>query len=290
MRKGSAGARVRGHRPPVRRGLPLWPPPQPTPRWTGWNLTLPLAPASRLMIADTSPPTRPATARAISRCRRRMHVLVRIPHFDQDPRRPGRDLGVPPRFDPWSVRGAEIVVGHAGRPGGSDRRRPHHRSPSGHLRHGAVRAHRGGAAHPVWPDGGATLRAICSRPVAGQQTIAPAWPLDRRPCRPEQRAGVFAAGDVRSRSVKRVAAAVGEDALPRPILAVTLWVEGRVRASSPKECLTLSRRSCRGPRPANIHDGSVGDDHENVGEIDGSATCSGPPTVARAPAARHRRR
>jgi thioredoxin reductase (NADPH) len=41
----------------------------------------------------------------------------------------------------------------------------------------------------------------------------PAWPLDRPPMLLETSVpGVFAAGDVRSRSVKRVAAAVGEGA------------------------------------------------------------------------------
>ena len=42
---------------------------------------------------------------------------------------------------------------------------------------------------------------------------APAWPLERSPMLLETNVpGVFAAGDVRSRSVKRVAAAVGEGA------------------------------------------------------------------------------
>jgi thioredoxin reductase (NADPH) len=42
---------------------------------------------------------------------------------------------------------------------------------------------------------------------------APAWPLERSPMLLETSVpGVFAAGDVRSRSVKRVAAAVGDGA------------------------------------------------------------------------------
>jgi thioredoxin reductase (NADPH) len=48
--------------------------------------------------------------------------------------------------------------------------------------------------------------------------VTPSWPLDRPPALLETSTpGVFAAGDVRSGSVKRVAAAVGEGAL-----AVTL--------------------------------------------------------------------
>jgi thioredoxin reductase (NADPH) len=44
--------------------------------------------------------------------------------------------------------------------------------------------------------------------------IAPAWPLDRSPALLETSVpGVFAAGDVREGSVKRVASAVGEGAL-----------------------------------------------------------------------------
>ena len=50
------------------------------------------------------------------------------------------------------------------------------------------------------------------------RTAAPAWPLDRPPLLLETSSpGVFAAGDVRHGSVKRVASAVGEGAI-----AVTL--------------------------------------------------------------------
>ena len=53
--------------------------------------------------------------------------------------------------------------------------------------------------------------------LTGQQVVTqdtdPAWPLERPPMLLETSVpGVFAAGDVRSRSVKRVAAAVGEGA------------------------------------------------------------------------------
>ncbi len=49
--------------------------------------------------------------------------------------------------------------------------------------------------------------------LAGVRGAAPAWPLERPPMLLETSVpGVFAAGDVRSRSVKRVAAAVGEGA------------------------------------------------------------------------------
>ena len=82
---------------------------------------------------------------------------------------------------------------------------------------GAVRADRGRAAHRIgWPEPWrATPRAICSpasRPRPPRMPI-PAWPLERPPMLLETSVpGVFAAGDVRSRSVKRVAAAVGEGA------------------------------------------------------------------------------
>jgi thioredoxin reductase (NADPH) len=53
--------------------------------------------------------------------------------------------------------------------------------------------------------------------LTGQRAAAteaePAWPLERSPMLLETSVpGIFAAGDVRSRSVKRVAAAVGEGA------------------------------------------------------------------------------
>ena len=49
--------------------------------------------------------------------------------------------------------------------------------------------------------------------LAAATDAAPAWPLERPPMLLETSVpGVFAAGDVRSRSVKRVAAAVGEGA------------------------------------------------------------------------------
>jgi thioredoxin reductase len=48
---------------------------------------------------------------------------------------------------------------------------------------------------------------------AAANDAAPAWPLERPPMLLETSIpGVFAAGDVRSRSVKRVAAAVGDGA------------------------------------------------------------------------------
>ena len=47
--------------------------------------------------------------------------------------------------------------------------------------------------------------------VVTDEGLGEAWPLERRPLMFEtSSAGVFAVGDVRSRSVKRVAAAVGE--------------------------------------------------------------------------------
>jgi thioredoxin reductase (NADPH) len=51
-------------------------------------------------------------------------------------------------------------------------------------------------------------------PALLEDGVAPAWPLERPPAVLEtSRPGVFAAGDVRSGSVKRVASAVGEGAL-----------------------------------------------------------------------------
>jgi thioredoxin reductase (NADPH) len=53
---------------------------------------------------------------------------------------------------------------------------------------------------------------LTGQPAAATDA-APAWPLERSPMLFETSVpGVFSAGDVRSRSVKRVAAAVGEGA------------------------------------------------------------------------------
>jgi thioredoxin reductase len=70
--------------------------------------------------------------------------------------------------------------------------------------------------------GGALARDRWGFLLTGSQLIedgvAPAWPLERPPALLEtSMPGVFAAGDVRAGSVKRVASAVGEGAL-----AVTL--------------------------------------------------------------------
>jgi thioredoxin reductase (NADPH) len=59
---------------------------------------------------------------------------------------------------------------------------------------------------------------LLTGPALAASDAAPAWPLDRPPALLEtSRPGIFAAGDVREGSVKRVASAVGEGAL-----AVTL--------------------------------------------------------------------
>jgi NADPH-dependent glutamate synthase beta subunit-like oxidoreductase len=79
------------------------------------------------------------------------------------------------------------------------------------------RAAHGPAAAPA-----ARSRRSASSPagdrVTGPPAADPAWPLERAPALLETSTpGVFAAGDVRSDSVKRCASAVGEGAL-----AVTL--------------------------------------------------------------------
>jgi thioredoxin reductase (NADPH) len=54
---------------------------------------------------------------------------------------------------------------------------------------------------------------VCTGPDVLGAHAAPRWPLSRAPMPLEtSRPGVFAAGDVRSRSIKRVAAAAGEGA------------------------------------------------------------------------------
>ena len=77
---------------------------------------------------------------------------------------------------------------------------------------GALRADRGRAAYRL--AGGNVARDpqgfLLTGQLATANDAAPAWPLDRPPMLLETSVpGVFAAGDVRSRSVKRVAAAVG---------------------------------------------------------------------------------
>ena len=81
----------------------------------------------------------------------------------------------------------------------------------------AVRLHRRVAAHRLArrPTSPATRRASSS---PGQDLLvpagAPAWPLARAPFALETSVpGVFAAGDVRLDSMKRVASAVGEGAM-----------------------------------------------------------------------------
>jgi thioredoxin reductase (NADPH) len=55
---------------------------------------------------------------------------------------------------------------------------------------------------------------LLTGPALASADAVPAWPLDRPPALLETSTpGVFAAGDVRSSSVKRVASAVGEGAL-----------------------------------------------------------------------------
>ena len=61
------------------------------------------------------------------------------------------------------------------------------------------------------------MTAVSCAPAA--TSIAPRWPLERRPYALETSVpGVFAAGDVRANDVKRVAAAVGEGAIAVPMV------------------------------------------------------------------------
>ena len=86
-----------------------------------------------------------------------------------------------------------------------DRGRPPHRMRHDHSGNGALRAHRGPAAHRL------ACRLVARDPqgylltgqLAAAIDAAPAWPLERSPMLLETSVpGVFAAGDVRSRSVK----------------------------------------------------------------------------------------
>jgi thioredoxin reductase (NADPH) len=75
----------------------------------------------------------------------------------------------------------------------------------------------GAAPRTGWLDGVVARDGhgfIVSGPDLNQSDHRPGWPLDREPYHLETSVpGVFAAGDVRSDSAKRVASAVGEGAM-----------------------------------------------------------------------------
>ena len=74
---------------------------------------------------------------------------------------------------------------------------------------------------------------VLTGPEALGGTGAPEWPLERPPSAFEtSRPGVFAVGDVRSGSVKRVAAAVGEGSVVIPQVHSYLSIDGRMRERS----------------------------------------------------------
>jgi thioredoxin reductase (NADPH) len=93
--------------------------------------------------------------------------------------------------------------------------------------------------------------------LAGTAGAAPAWPLERPPMLLETSVpGVFAAGDVRSRSVKRVAAAVGEGATA--VRLVHAYLAGELRpelVEGPGP--TLDGRYCLTRRPEPLTDWSI---------------------------------
>ncbi len=88
----------------------------------------------------------------------------------------------------------------------------------------------------------------------GRDSLPDCWPLDRDPLPLEtSRVGLFAAGDVRHGSTKRVAAAVGEGSMVASLvfsrlaeLGVTVLSSRRpssTRASEPRRCSSRSRTS-----------------------------------------------
>jgi thioredoxin reductase (NADPH) len=146
---------------------------------------------------------------------------------DARARRPARqdDVGVPDRADraaPADRRPPRDAADRAargrrkarrrdvrgrrrqGRDARGRRRLPLHRRPAAHrLVPARARAHRRRRLHP---DGARTCSSTARGPTG--------WPLDRDPLPLEtSRVGLFAAGDVRHGSTKRVAAAVGEGSM-----------------------------------------------------------------------------
>jgi thioredoxin reductase (NADPH) len=86
---------------------------------------------------------------------------------------------------------------------------------------------------------------LLTGPALAADGVAPAWSLERPPALLETSApGVFAAGDVRSGSVKRVASAVGEGAL-----AVTLVHAHLAAAAGEPPPVPEPRRTQESPRP-----------------------------------------
>ena len=106
----------------------------------------------------------------------------------------------------------EVVAAHGSPPGAPDPGRP--RGRNGGRRDGlALRVHRRLAAHRLrWAIRSSATRRGSSSP-AGTCTRPKAAPRTARRSRWRQRVRVFAAGDVRLDSMKRVASAVGEGAM-----------------------------------------------------------------------------
>ena len=102
-------------------------------------------------------------------------------------------------------------------PGGAHAAGQQHRRHPDRRRPVDVHIHRRGAADGLArrhrPAGPARLRLVRARPARGRRQAA-GWPLERAPYHLETSVpGVFAAGDVRAESAKRVASAVGEGAM-----------------------------------------------------------------------------
>ena len=75
--------------------------------------------------------------------------------------------------------------------------------------------------------------------VTGDEVPADAWPLGRRPLSLEtSMPGVLAAGDVRSGSVKRIAAAVGEGSIAVQLVQ-RLLADGQLRQPQPTDPAVL---------------------------------------------------
>jgi thioredoxin reductase (NADPH) len=107
----------------------------------------------------------------------------------------------------------EVVEGHGDRSLEAITLRDRRRGEVQTLPAGLVFAHIGAQPHTVWL-GEAVQRDGHGFVLTGNEVSAPRWPLPRTPLRFETSVpGVFAVGDVRAGSVKRVASAVGEGAV-----------------------------------------------------------------------------
>ena len=131
------------------------------------------------------------------------------------------------------VRGrVQVVDGHGGGVPRGVRRRGSRHLTSGRRCAGVLFALIGSQPRSDWLDGVVT-RDRWGSVVTGADAAGAGWPLERPPLLLETSVpGVFAVGDVREGSVKRVASAVGEGALAVTLIHQYLEVARPVRSTT----------------------------------------------------------